>query len=719
MAEPFCPYKGLQPFDEADRDYFFGREEDRCTIAANLVSAALTVVYGSSGVGKSSILQAGVIPFLRGLPDITVVMFRDWQDERAPETVRAGVRRLTAQAPADAPLDDLLIAAAASNGGTIAVIFDQFEDYLFYHRDTPESTRFDEEFARAVNRTDVPASFLVALREDSLALLDRFEGRIPNVLGNFLRLNHLDSVAAGEAIRLPLAEYNRRQPGQPVRIEEELVTAVLEQVETGQVASGHGGRGALDARDSAPRRASIEAPFLQLVMERLWAEDAASGVLRAATLDRLGGAGHIVEVHLTAVMDSLSSPGRELCARCFDRLVTPSGKKIAYTEEDLARYAGDLRSEVRPVLRRLTDSRLLRAVVPPPEERGTVRYEIFHDVLAPAVLDWCAGYKLGSLSAAPAPAPVVEGLIGNSPPMRKVYDHIAAVAARDVTVLITGESGTGKELVARAIHRQSRRADRPFVAINCAALTENLLEVEMFGHERGAFTGAYKLKKGRLETADGGTMFLDEVGELAPGLQARFLRVLQEREFERVGGTRPIPVDVRFIAATNRDLASMVREGKFRQDLFHRLNVTTIAMPPLRERSEDIVRLAEHFIARFSERAKRRVIGLSEEARTLLQQYEWPGNVRELENAMERAVILGIKEIVLREDLPEWILEWPTSDTALGGYRESLARAKKDLLLTSLRQAGGNYALAAQRLGISPSYLHRLVRNLRIEEHTP
>ncbi len=252
------------------------------------------------------------------------------------------------------------------------------------------------------------------------------------------------------------------------------------------------------------------------------------------------------------------------------------------------------------------------------------------------------------------------GMIGESQAMRGVLEFISRVAGRESTVLVWGESGTGKELVARAIHANSGRANKPFVAINCAAITETLLESELFGHEKGSFTGAVSQKKGKLEAADGGTVFLDEVGELAVPLQAKLLRVLQEREFERVGGTRSIKVDIRVIAATNRDLKEASRAGSFRQDLYYRLNVVSVRMPALRERKEDIPLLANFFALRFGEKVKRRVAGISAKARACLLRYEWPGNVRELENAIERAVVLGSTELILVEDLPEALVEETT-----------------------------------------------------------
>ena len=244
-------------------------------------------------------------------------------------------------------------------------------------------------------------------------------------------------------------------------------------------------------------------------------------------------------------------------------------------------------------------------------------------------------------------------MIGESPAMKKIYDIIARVAPAETTVLLLGESGTGKEVAARTLHRNSRRAEKAFVAVNCATLGDNLLESELFGHEKGAFTGAVGLKKGLLETADGGTVFLDEVAEMPLTVQAKMLRVLQEREFSRLGSTRPIKVNVRLIAATNKDLRAAVAAGSFREDLWHRLNVVALRMPPLRERREDIPLLANFFLARSSQRCERRVLGMTPEARELIQQYDWPGNVRELENAIERAVVLGSDSEIQANDLPK------------------------------------------------------------------
>jgi Nif-specific regulatory protein len=309
-------------------------------------------------------------------------------------------------------------------------------------------------------------------------------------------------------------------------------------------------------------------------------------------------------------------------------------------------------------------------------------------------------------------------LIGESRRMHEVCQLIARVAPTDSTVLIRGESGTGKELAARAIHQNSSRADKPFVAINCAALTETLLDSELFGHEKGAFTGAIAQKKGKIEIAQGGTLFLDELGEMAPLLQVRLLRVLQEQEFERVGGTRTLKADIRVIAATNRDLEEAIRQGTFRQDLYYRLNVVTLTMPPLRERREDIPLLAGYFTAKYSEKCKRRVRGLSAEARAALQAWDWPGNVRELENAIERAVVLGTSDLIKPEDLPESVLEAASESTAASGgatYHEAVKEAKKQLIQKAFEQAGGSYTEAARLLGVHPNYLHRLIRNLNLK----
>ena len=315
---------------------------------------------------------------------------------------------------------------------------------------------------------------------------------------------------------------------------------------------------------------------------------------------------------------------------------------------------------------------------------------------------------------------VQHDMVGDSPRMRQIYQMIAKVAPKDSITLICGESGTGKELVARAIHRNSLRAHNAFIAINCAAMPETLMESELFGYEKGAFTGAANLKKGKLELANGGTVFLDEIGELVPALQSKLLRALQERVVDRLGGTHSIPVDIRVLTATNRDLAEEVRKGNFRQDLYYRLSVVSIVMPALRERREDILQLAEYFLAKHAAKASRRIEGISREAEAYLVAYDWPGNVRELENTIERAIILGSDEMLMPEDLPETVLEKAQpGDRAIGQFHEKLAATKRELINKALQENQNNYTRAAKTLGLHPNYLHRLMRNLNMKGDIP
>jgi two-component system response regulator PilR (NtrC family) len=314
-------------------------------------------------------------------------------------------------------------------------------------------------------------------------------------------------------------------------------------------------------------------------------------------------------------------------------------------------------------------------------------------------------------------------IVGNSPAMREVFELVETIAGTGSTVLITGESGTGKELVARAIHIKSPRSERPFVAVNCGALTETLLDSELFGHMRGAFTGADTNKKGLIEVADKGTIFLDEIGEMSPMLQVKILRVLQERRFRRVGGTEEVEADIRIIAATNRDLAKMVAEGQFREDLYYRINVIPVRLPALRERLDDVSMLAEHFVARFASQMNKPIHGISREAMACLTAHSWPGNVRELENAMERAVALERSSSILPESLPDTVrgtapgvvspataaaaaapdgvpLARPVLDEGFD-LEQHVQHVEREYIAEALRRSGGVKVKAAELLGMS------------------
>jgi transcriptional regulator with GAF, ATPase, and Fis domain len=352
--------------------------------------------------------------------------------------------------------------------------------------------------------------------------------------------------------------------------------------------------------------------------------------------------------------------------------------------------------------------------------------------------------------------PTPTELVGRSAPTQRIIDFVNRVGPSDATVLLGGESGSGKEMVARAIHRASRRAKGPCVAVNCAALTESLIESELFGHEKGAFTGATEKKAGRFEMADRGTLFLDEVGELPLGLQTKFLRVLEERRFERVGGQKAIEVDVRVVAATNRDLAEMVKRGTFREDLFYRLSVIQVEVPPLRDRLDDVPLLADHFLARFRTQAARRITGFHPEALAAMTRYSWPGNVRELRNAIERAMVLGDREQIMAHDLPPQVLAMAAAPRArnspptppLGSQAiasppkfptpppmatidptpppgmakpappppaKSLRELEKEGILAALAATGGNKAQAAAILEIDRSTLYKKLKDYDIE----
>lgn len=302
-------------------------------------------------------------------------------------------------------------------------------------------------------------------------------------------------------------------------------------------------------------------------------------------------------------------------------------------------------------------------------------------------------------------------ILGKSAAMVGVYKLIARVAETDATVLILGESGSGKELVARAIHTHSPRRGKPFVAVDCGTLAESLLETELFGHERGAFTGAVGLRKGLLEQAHHGTCLLDEIADISPTLQSKLLRVLQEREIRRVGGSASIEVDVRILAATNRDLQQLVEQDKFREDLFYRLNVVTIKLPPLRDRPEDIPVLAQHFLQRYGDSGTKQVLSIAPEAMTLLSRYAWPGNVRELEHTIRRAVVLTPHSIILPEDLPTAI-QHPASapDEPAGSAWKTLEQLEREHILRVLDANQGDQDAAARALGIHRKTLLRKLR---------
>ncbi|MGI9106285.1 MAG: sigma-54-dependent transcriptional regulator [Pyrinomonadaceae bacterium] len=313
-------------------------------------------------------------------------------------------------------------------------------------------------------------------------------------------------------------------------------------------------------------------------------------------------------------------------------------------------------------------------------------------------------------------------LLGSSPALQRILKQARAVADTSATVLITGENGTGKEMLACAVHEESPRSERPFIAVSCAALPESLIESELFGHERGAFTGATQARKGRFELADGGTLFLDEIGELTQAVQVKLLRVLQERAFERLGSTKTITVDIRLIAASNRDLEQEVAAGRFRRDLFYRLNVVPLQLPSVRERRDDIPILAAHFAAKAAEKHNRPPAALDPALVEALQEYDWPGNVRELENLMERLVVLTTGAQLGTEFLPDRMLHL-RPETTLAADGESGDEAtlegavialRRRLLISAMQTEGGNKAAAAKRLGISRSYFHRLLSELEI-----
>jgi len=307
-------------------------------------------------------------------------------------------------------------------------------------------------------------------------------------------------------------------------------------------------------------------------------------------------------------------------------------------------------------------------------------------------------------------------VVGESPKMKQSVDLAKKAAGSNATVLLLGESGTGKEIFARAIHNWSDRKTAPFVTINCVGLSKELLESELFGHEQGAFTGAYHLKKGKMELAHGGTVFLDEAGDISPELQTKLLRFLQERDFERVGGTKSITVDIRIIAATNRDLQASIKQGLFREDLYHRLNVVPITLPPLRERKQDIPPLSQYFLQKYSIETRKHFSEITQEAKEKLLSYDWPGNVRELANVIERAIVLGLGPNISIEDLPDIFATIKTETVPDDfSYHGAMNAARRDVVLKALTQTHGNRVAAAKLLGLNAKYFLRLIKSLGIE----
>lgn len=442
------------------------------------------------------------------------------------------------------------------------------------------------------------------------------------------------------------------------------------------------------ARTSSAVRSVLEKHLLLLILELIPAERGA------------------------IVLDGARSGDFEIEARLLDQVMSERGP---VTGEAAGRYALLapllVRNEVAGVI--YLDSSDPAALGEPQALLLAAVAEVASLALENAFqVEWLEGEILGLESG----HNLASTLAGSSPAMAELRDRIVRIAKTSTTVLIVGESGTGKELVARALHHHSARASKPFVAINCAALTETLLESELFGHEKGAFTGAVGQKRGRLEIAEGGTVFLDEIGEMPVTLQAKLLRVLQQREFERVGGTRSIPLDIRVIAATNRDLADAMRRSQFRSDLFYRLNVVSIRMPALRDRPDDIVPLAMQFAGRIGERCGRRISGVSPEARAVLRSYSWPGNVRELENAIEHAVVLGSTDMILAADLPDSLRDSLAESVpgSTGMLQDAIHAARRAVVQRAMEQAMQDHVKAAQLLGVHPNYLYRLLKNVNL-----
>lgn len=402
-TDDFCPYVGLQPYNEADQDYFFGRTRDSRVISSNLYASPLTILYGASGVGKSSVLRAGVSPYLQRAQRTAVVIFDGWADQnllytlktRCLESIASAMGNRELQLELNLPLDEFLYSATQALGGTLMLILDQFEEYFLYHPEK-EGNPFEVEFARLINREDVDSNVLLAMREDSLSRLDRFRARIPNMLSNVLRLRHLDAASARDAMRRPLEVYISQHPMEPpMSIEDVLVEELIHDIQVEKLLIGQGGQGVVEKPDGAEAEIQIEAPFLQLVLTRIWFEERAQGsqTMRLETLQALGGAGRIIRTHMDSAMNALMPEEQDTAAYIFRYMVTPSGTKIAYTVADLEFFSQSKRS-LQPVLEKLAqwNVRIMRPVTSPGEP-GVVRYQIYHDVLAPAVLDWRERYE--------------------------------------------------------------------------------------------------------------------------------------------------------------------------------------------------------------------------------------------------------------------------------------------------------------------------------------
>ena len=419
---PECPYVGLESYSEEQSGWFFGRDRDREVIAANLRVSRLTVLYGASGVGKSSVLRAGVAYDLRAealrrlaepdVPHFAIVVFSSWRDDdpvaALVEESRKSIEWLLGGSDngSGSPctsLSDALMTECDRVGGKLLIVLDQFEEYFLYHGNEEGEGTFAAEFAHAANDEDLPVNFLISIREDALAKLDCFQGRIPHLFDNYLRIDHLDLAAAREAIERPVAAYSSLAIAlgeAPVELEPTLVSAVLHELssEPTEAGSSLNGDGKPGEPAAALKQDRIEAPYLQLVMTRLWKEERANGspVLRLATLERLGGANEIVHTHLDEAMRALEPEERDVAARAFRHLVTPSGTKIALTVKDLAEWdEAPLAAQLRPVLEKLSNPqlRILRSVDPPSDQPASPRYQIFHDVLAEPVLAWSAAYR--------------------------------------------------------------------------------------------------------------------------------------------------------------------------------------------------------------------------------------------------------------------------------------------------------------------------------------